>query len=415
MGFFDLFRSEKRASPESINSSATAAEIFAFFGIDGVSLPSVTVDTALTVPAVQAAVNFLPASLANLPLHAYRATGKKTEKLGGALQRLLNEAPNPEWSSFAARKYFWTQLFTHGRGLFWIERGNRDPIALWPMDPTKTTVKRVGLSKIYEWKDGNANRAYSAADVIDVPFLLKSDQLSTYSPITNGAKAIQLALAMNDYGSQFFAGGGVPPLALVGPMPAGPEAMKRAMADISRAIDAARASDKPIVNIPPGYELKPIGIDPDKGQMTDARRFQVEEIARVFNLPPAFLQDLTHGTFSNVEMQDIQLVKHSISHWAKALEDELNLKLFGAENNRRFVEHSMDGLMRGVFKDRIEGLARGVQSALITPNEARDLENRPPLDGGDDLMIQGATLPLKDAGKQPPPQPDAGNGDAIDG
>lgn len=392
-------RREQRDSPESIKSSATAAEIFAFFGLDDRQVPSVTADSAMRVPAYAAARTFLSSSLANLPLHAFRKEGTSTKRVGGALQRLLNEAPNQEWSSFAARKYFWSGVFgERGRGLLYIERGGRDPISLWPMDPTKTTVRRVGHKRVYDWNDQGVKRVYPAADVIDVPFLLKADQISTYSPLSNGERVIQLALAMNDYGSGFFAGGGVPPLALVGPMPAGREAMQRAIADVQRAIDEARKSGKPIVNIPPGYELKPVGLDPEKGQMTDALRFIVEEIARIFNLPPVFLQDLTHGTFSNSEQQDLHLVKHLIAQWAKALEDELNLKLFGADNNRRWCEHSLDGLMRGDFKSRIEGMARGVQTALLTPNEARALDNREAMPEGDKLYIQGATVEL---GAQP--------------
>lgn len=395
---------ETRDSPESIKSSATAAEIFAFFGLDERMLPSVTADSAMKVPAYAAARTFIAASLANLPLHAYRKDGAATKRVGGSLQRVLNEAPNGEWSSFAARKYFWSGVFgERGRGLFYIER---DPLALWPVDPTKTTVRRIGLKRVYEWNDSGVKRVLDASDVIDVPFLLKADQLSTYSPMSNGERVIQLALSMNEYGSGFFSGGGVPPLALVGPMPSGGEAMRRALADVQRAIDEARKSGKPIVNIPPGYELKPVGFEPEKGQMTEAQRFVVEEIARIFNLPPVFLQDLTNGTFSNTEQQDLHLVKHLIAQWAKALEDELNLKLFGAENNRRWCEHSLDGLMRGDFKSRIEGLARGVQTAILTPNEARELENRPALPKGDELYIQGATVPL---GSQPTDAPQGGD------
>jgi len=398
---------ERRDSPESIKSSATAAEIFAFFGLDDRMLPAVTADSAMKVPAYAAARTFLASSLANLPLHAYRKDGDATKRVGGSLQRILNEAPNAEWSSFASRKYFWSGVFgERGRGLLYIERSVRDPVALWPMDPTKTTVRRVGTKRVYEWNDSGVKRVYDATDVIDVPFLLKADQISTYSPLSNGERTIQLALSMNEYGSGFFSGGGVPPLALVGPMPAGPDAMRRAIADVQRAIDEARKSGKPIVNIPPGYELKPVGFDPEKGQMTNAMRFIIEEIARIFNLPPVFLQDLTHGTFSNTEQQDLHLVKHLIAQWAKAFEDELNLKLFGAENNRRWCEHSLDGLMRGDFKSRIEGMARGVQTALLTPNEARALDNREAKPEGDKLYIQGATVPL---GSQPTEAPQGGN------
>jgi HK97 family phage portal protein len=236
--------------------------------------------------------------------------------------------------------------------------------------------------------------------------MLKRDQFSSYSPTVIGAKAIALSLAMNDYASGFFAGGGVPPLALEGPLPQGGEAMKRAMADISRTIDAARKSDKPLFPMPPGHKLTPVGFDPEKGQMTEARRFQIEEIARVFNLPPVFLQDLSHGTFSNTEQQDLAFVKHLVAQWAKAFEEEINLKLFSG--SRRYAEHSLDGLMRGDFKTRMEGMGQAVQNGLLTPNEGRSLDNRPPLPGGDKLYIQGATVPL---GTQPTqPNPDSSTG-----
>jgi HK97 family phage portal protein len=396
MSFLDRFRTAKAEarSIENPTVPVSAANFLEFFGIDSGNLPAVTVDTALTVPAVAAAVGFLSRSMANLPLHAYQVRGENSERLGGKLQRVLNEAPNAEWTSFGARQYFWQQVFLRGRGLFYIERIGRNADSLWPMDPAKTVIHRQGLRKLYTWN----GVTYDAADVIDVPFMLKENQLDAHSPLIMGKKAIQLALAMGDYASGFFAGGGVPPLAMSGPLPAGAEAMKRAQADVKRAIDGAKKRSETIMPIPAGYTLSPVGFDPAKGQMTEARRLQIEEIGRIFNLPPVFLGDLTHGTFSNTEQQDLQLVKHVIAHWAKALEEELNLKLFGAQNNRRYVEHSLDGLMRGDFQTRMAGLSQGIQNALITPNEARALDNRAPLDGGDVLYIQGATVPL---GEQP--------------
>lgn len=400
MSLFDRFRSKPAPEQRNIEDPAvpvSAANFLEFFGIEKGNLPSVTVDSALTVPAVAAAVGFLSRSLANLPLHAYRAKADNTsERVGGKLQRILNEAPNPDWTSFGARQYFWQQVFTRGRGLFYIERVGPNADSLWPMDPAKTTIKRTGFRKAYTF-GGNT---YDAADVIDVPFMLKADQLGVHSPLVMGKKAIQLALAMGDYASGFFAGGGVPPLALVGPLPAGADAMKRAQADVKRSIDAAKGRNEPIMPIPAGYELKPVGFDPDKGQMTEARRLQIEEIGRIFNLPPVFLGDLTHGTFSNTEQQDLQLVKHVIAHWSKAFEEELNLKLFGAQNNRRYVEHNLDGLMRGDLKTRLDAFATAINTAQMTPDEVRAIENRPAYPGGVGAkpLIQGATVPL---GSQP--------------
>lgn len=396
---FDI-RRETRASPEDPRVPISAENFISFLGIQSNSLPAVTLDSALTVPAFAAAVSFLPNTLANLPLHAYRKTSAGNDRIKGGLQRIVNEAPNGEWTSFGWRKYFWTQVFTGGRGLSWIERSGTNIVGIWPMEPAKTIVRRVDGRKVYDFSGSGGTKRYAASEVIDVPFMLKPDQLASYSPLVLGSKAIGLALAMGDYAANFFAGGGVPPLALVGPLPAGGEAMKRAQADIKRATDAAKKNNEPVFPIPAGYDLKPVGFDPGKGQMTEARRLQIEEIARIFNLPPVFLQDLTHGTFSNTEQQDLHLTKHLVAQWAKALEEELNLKLFGAKIISRYVEHSLDGLMRGDFKSRIEGLAQGINTAQLTPNEARALENRPAHPKGNDLMIQGATVPL---GTQPEP------------
>ena len=184
--------------------------------------------------------------------------------------------------------------------------------------------------------------------------------------------------------------------------------MKRAMADVQRSIDAARQNQTPIFGIPPSYELKPIGFDPEKGQMTDAHRFVVEQIARIFQMPPVFLQDLTNGTFSNSEQQDLFFVKHLVGQWTQTFEEECNLKLFGQRNGGRYVEHNLDGLLRGDYQTRMQGHAQAVQNAIRTPNEVRALENLPSLPDGDELLIQGATVPL---GTQPtgtPPPADGG-------
>ncbi len=387
---------EARASIENPTIPVSAENFLAFFGVNNGNVPAVTIDSALTVPAVSAAVAFLSRTLAALPLHPYRRDRQgNAVKVGGRLGTVVHDAPNPGMGSFKFRQYFWQQVFTGGRGLAWIERSSSGVEAMWPLDPTKTTIKRTAGRVTY----AHESKTYAAEDVIDVPFMLKPDGISHYGPVTLAAKAIQLALAMNDYASNFFAGGGVPPLALTGPLPASPEAMKRAQADIKRSVDGAKNAGEAVFAIPPGYELKAVGLDPEKSQMTDARRFQIEEIARAYQLPPIFLQDLTRATLNNAEQQDLHLVKHLIGQWTEAFEDELNLKVFGRDRGSRYIEHNLDGLMRGDFKSRTEGYARAIQTAQMTPNEVRAKENRPALPHGDDLLIQGATVPL---GSQPP-------------
>lgn len=384
-----------------ITQNASREELLAFFGIDGVRLPSVTIQSALRVPAVLAAVSFLTRTLSTPTLEALRDTSGGPQKIGGRLQTLVRDAPNPEWSSYAARQFFWQNVFLHGRGLFAILRLNGQPYELWPMSTpnVRVTMNELGqksytvTSAVGEPLPG---KTFVSTDVIDVPFMLSSNMVTVMSPISLGEKAIQQAIAMNDYGSTFFAGGGVPPLALEGPIASGKDAIQRQMDDVYRVIDSAKKSEKPIFPMAPGYKLTQVGYDPAKGQMTDARRFQIEEIARVFQLPPIFLQDLTNATFSNAEQQDLHLVKHLVSQWCSALEQEMNLKLFGQMNGKRYIRHDLDSLLRGDFITRMEGLAASVNGGIRSPNEARRFEGLPDKEQphADDLFMQGATIPL---------------------
>lgn len=406
----NLFR-RRNAAPEvrgpSIENPTVAVSsesMLAFFGMEKANLPHVTISSALTVPAVLCAVAFLSRTLAAIPLHAYRRTEQGADRLTGATALAIHEFPNDLMDSFKMRQYFWQQVFTGGRGLAWIERKGEEIEAIWPMDPRKVSIRRTGFRVTYTF-DG---KTYDAKDVIDVPFMLKEDKIGHEGPISKARKAIQLALAMGDYASNFFAGGGVPPLALTGPLPVGADGMKRALTDMKRSIEAAKESSAAVFPIPPGYELKPVGFDPAKGQMSEARLLQIQEIARAWQMPPVFLQDLSRGTFANVEQQDLSLIKHLLSQWVRAFEGELNLKLFGRKSasvvGNRYVEHNLSGLMRGDFKTRIEGIARGIQTGQITPNEARELENRPRHSNpdADQLLVQGATVVL---GRAPAPAP----------
>lgn len=400
MNIFGLNIERAKEQRATITQNATPEQLVAFFGMDGRLLPSVSTDAALKVPAVWAAVTFLSRTLAALPLHVYSTAGNDgAQKVSGGINALLHDAPHPEWTSFKWRQYTWQQVFTCGRSLTYIDRNaNGSPRALYPLDPVGVKIENDGDRTTYKVK---GKPAYNAADIIDVAFMLRPDRISSYGPVTQGSETIQLALAMNSYGSNFFAGGGVPPLVVKGPMPKNDADMRRAGEDIRRAIKAATDNGSQIVNLPSGFELVPIGFDPQKGQMTEARRFQIEEIARLFNLPPVFLQDLTHGTFSNTEQQDLHLVKHLVGQWATAFEQELNLKLFPATAQKRYAKHNVDGLLRGDFATRMSGLATAVQNGIMTPNEGRALENRPPKPNGDDLMIQGATVPIGTQPTQP--------------
>jgi HK97 family phage portal protein len=128
-------------------------------------------------------------------------------------------------------------------------------------------------------------------------------------------------------------------------------------------------------------------------QLLELQRFSIEQIARIYSLPPVFLQDLTNGTYSNTEQQDLHFVKHTLKRWIEQTEQEMNLKLF-PRGSEFYVEFNVDGLLRGDFKTRMEAHAASIQNGIRTPNEVRDIENMSPMPEGGSLMIQGATVPI---------------------
>jgi len=392
-------KKEKRGI-ENPNVPMTSKNMMNFFGMGSTSSSGtvVTIEGGLEVPSVMAAVQFLSGTIASLPLNVYQKTDNGREKLQSGLQNILHDAYNEECTSFDGRKYSMEGVLTAGRSLTYIERSGQRVINLFNIDPSKVTIQTNGFKKQYVFKGSDGQETiYQASEIIDIPFALRSDGLTSISPILNGKDAIGLMIAATDYGAKFFNNGGVPPFVVTGKFETG-KAMKRASDELHQAIKSASAEKRLALTLPLNHEIKPIGSTPEDAQLVDVKRFQIEEVARIYSLPPVFLQDLTHGTFSNTEQQDLHLVKHTVRRWITQIEQEMNLKLFGRDNNQVYVEFNLDGLLRGDFSSRMAGYATAIQNGMLKPNEARASENRPSDSNGNDLLIQGATVPL---GSQP--------------
>lgn len=391
------FGKEKREAVQF--TQATRETFLQIVGMD-VAGDTISPSQALGVPAVWAAINFLSGTIAGLPLHVYDRQRDGTKRKVRATDAnkvvpMLHDAVNEETSSFKWRfDMFSTGVLTEGRFVTYIERDDLGrPINLYPLPKALVKMQPDGR-KVYEYQaSGGRKRVYQAGDVLDVPFLLKDDLVSHQSPLRNCIIALSKAYNTNKFGSKIFANGGMPPFALQGPFGSEKSAM-RASEDISRATKEAAQKGHNVLSIPVGHKLDPLGTDPEKMQMIESQRFAVEEVARIYGLPPTFLQDLTHGTFSNTEQQDLHFVKHTLKRWVEQLEQEMNLKFFG-RGSRRFVEFNVDGLLRGDYKTRMEGNSTAIQTGQLTPNEARAMDNREPQNGGDRLFIQGATVPLE--------------------
>lgn len=403
----DIRRAGQAEARLSAPQSASPSEFYEAMGITWMNQATdvpVTIETALGVPAIWAAVNFIPGTLAGLPMNLYRrkSDGSRTKVTDAPLARLLHDAPNEEQSSFEFRKWLFEQVLTSGRGLAFIERNAaREITNIWPLEPSKVTIRRDGGRKFYDYRPGPGARdkTYAAEEIIDIPFMLKADGLGHRGPIMTNKGVVGLAIAANDYASKYFQNGGVPPFAVTGNFQSG-KTMGVAADDLQAAVRKAAKERRQALVLPSGLEIKPIGADAEKTQLLELKRFLVEEIARIYALPPTFLQDLTNGTFSNTEQQDLHFVKHTLKRWVEAFEQELNLKLFGRQNKRYFVELNMDGLLRGDFTSRMNGYGTAIQNGVLMPNEARQMENRPDDPAGNVLLVQGAMVPIAQAGQQ---------------
>lgn len=361
----------------------------------------VTIENALGIPAIWAAVNFISGTVGGLPLNLFEVNGEDRKKVSDTtLSRLLHDAVNDGLSSFEWRKGFFQNVLTGGRGLTFIERDVRgNPVNFWPLNPAWTTVKRENFRKFYLYKEpGAPQKRYEESEVIDICFMSKPDGVGHYGPIMTNRDVVALGIAATQFGSKFFQNGGVPPFAVTGNFQSG-DSMKRAANDLSEATIKAAKEQRQALVLPNGLTIQSIGADAEKSQLVELKQFLISEYARIYSIPPTFLQDLSNGTFSNTEQQDLHVSKHTIKRWVEAFEQELNLKLFGRTEKRKFfVEMNMDGLLRGDFPTRMQGYSAAIQNGILKPNEARSLENRPADPKGDVLMIQGATVPL---GSQP--------------
>ncbi|MEL7513663.1 MAG: phage portal protein [Pseudomonadota bacterium] len=358
----------------------------------------VTFREALSLPPVFAAINFLSHALAGMPLDVYRRgkDGAADEKMDHPVVALLNRAANDDNPAYDLRQAMHAEQFGPGRGYAYIERdGAGQPINLFVLEYDRTSVRRDGRGRVFfDYTRSNGTRVtYAGRDVIDLAFARCADMISSRNPVLTCAGAIRQGLNAGRYALTAFGKNGVPPYVLEGPLPSG-EAARRASDDIAKVARRQSEDGKPILPLPAGHKLTRLGDNPDDMQLTPVQVFTVQQVARIYGLPPVFLQELSTGTFANTEQQDLHLIKHCLAGRVKQLAGELTLKLFGRDSDL-YIKGDLDELARGILKDRIEALARAVQSGQLTPNEARELSGRGALEGGDQLFMQSGTVPIE--------------------
>ena len=151
-------------------------------------------------------------------------------------------------------------------------------------------------------------------------------------------------------------------------------------------------------------QYKAISLPPEDSQFLSTRQFGVNEICRIFRVPPHMVQDLEHATFSNIEHQSIDFVMHTLMPWLVRFEQAIIKDLLLPEEQEQyFPKFNVDGLLRGDYQSRMQGYATGISNGFLSPNDIHRLENMdliPAEKGGDDYYLNGGYVKLQDAGKQ---------------
>ena len=405
MGIFSgLFKS--RDKPQN----RTAGSNYAFFMGGTTSGKTVTERSAMQMTAVYSCVRILSEAVAGLPLHLYKYTdsGGKAMALDHPLYHLLHDEPNPEMSSFVFRETLMTHLLLWGNAYAQIIRnGKNEVIALYPLMPNKMSVDRDENGRLYYTyyrgqdeaiRDKEFAVTLLPSDVLHIPGL-GFDGLVGYSPIAMAKNAIGMAIACEEYGAKFFANGAAPGGVLEHP---GTIKDPQRVRESWQSTFGGSGNANKIAVLEEGMKYTPIGISPEQAQFLETRKFQINEIARIFRVPPHMVGDLEKSSFSNIEQQSLEFVKYTLDPWVIRWEQSIQRSLLNSEEKKKyFAKFNVEGLLRGDYQSRMNGYAIGRQNGWMSANDIRELENLdriPEEDGGDLYLINGNMLPLKNAG-----------------
>ena len=367
--------------------------------------------TAMQTTAVYACVRILAEAVASLPLHVYEYQDDGGKKLvhDHPLYYLLHDEPNPEMTSFVFRETLMSHLLIWGNAYAQIIRdGAGRVLGLYPLLPDKMDVQRDDKGNIYYEYSRNSDEnpmfkeygdiRLKAEDVLHIPGL-GFDGLIGYSPIAMAKNAVGMTLACEEYGASFFANGANPGGVLEHPgVLKDPSKVRESWNSVYRGVNNAHK----IAVLEEGMKYQQIGIPPEEAQFLETRKFQINEIARLYRIPPHMVGDLDKSSFSNIEQQSLEFVKYTLDPWVIRWEQSLQRSLLlPGEKGKYFIKLNVDGLLRGDYQSRMNGYAVGRQNGWFSANDIREMENMNPIpdeEGGNLYLINGAMTKLEDAG-----------------
>jgi len=369
----------------------------------------VTPESAMAFIAVYASVKLLAESVAQLPCHLYRRkdkAGNREKATDHSLYDKLNYAPNSWMTAFDYHEYQQGALGLRGNSIAYLERRPSGEIEqIIPINPAQVNVK-VGSDRrpVFGLLDERQ---------MNVPFsnihhiaAFKTNAYWGLSPIQAGREGIGLALATEQHASQVFANGTHLKGALEREWMQGAKSLDRDQVDqlkmqwrkMYRGLDAS----EDIAILQDGFKFKSISMSNEDAQLLASRVHGINEVARLYNIPPHMIQSLDKATFSNIESQALQYVMYSLMPWLKRHEAAMMRDLLTADERKQYyIEFNVSGLLRGDMATRFNSYAQGRQWGWLSVNDIRRLENLTPIKDGD-IYLQ--PMNMVDAGsyqKQP--------------
>jgi HK97 family phage portal protein len=355
----------------------------------------VTDESAFNFTAVWAAIRILSESVAQLPLSIYESDklGNKSQAYNHKIFSLLHRKPNNLMTTYTFVQKCMIDLLTRGNSFVYINRGRGAvPVELLPLDVKKVRLVENEGEIFYELDDGGIIDSY---DILHFKVMSK-DGLVGMSPVDVGASAIGYGLALEQYGNSFFSNGAKVSGVLSTDRHLSDEAITRLRTSFAENYTSIRDSNKTMV-LEEGLKFQQISLSNEASQFLKSREFSITEIARLFNLPPHLLRDLTKSSFNNISEQSREFVQYSLMPYIVMMESEMNCKLFRTtEIGKVHTKFAVNALLRGTPKDRADYYRTMLNIGAMSIDEIRQYEELPTIEGGENHFMQLNMATLND-------------------
>jgi HK97 family phage portal protein len=363
-------------------------------------------ERSLQISTVFACVRLISSVTACLPLDVFETKGDDRTKVGldNPLARLLRYSPNQFMTAFDFRVAMTMQLCYYGNAYALIERNSAgDIISLVPLMSVNMDVRLEGKRIVYRYRRDSEYADFKQSDI----FHLKGfgfNGLVGLSPIAFGAKTAGVAVAMEDQQRDFYANGAKSPQLL---MTDGKILSKDQRAQLEENFKEISGGPvrKRLWILEGGFTTQAIGVSPQDAETMAARKFQVSELARFFGVPPHLVGDVEKSTSwgSGIEQQNLGFLQYTLDPYLEIWETSiLRWLVKSTDVGRIHAEHNRAGLLSGDSTARANYMKTQVDTGLLTINEGRRIDNRPPLPGGDVATRQSQNVPLTQLGQTNP-------------